>query len=223
MKNSIAKNSIFWGIVLILTAVALILDNAGVSFGDGFSVARIVGGIVLLAWIVSEIVRGKFNRVFFPLAFLFFLFEEPIALNFLGRTKENTDLINNWIVILAALLLTVGFSILLRKSGLSPVSSVSNRVFYVEASGLTDYKVRESVGKTEVYVTNRDRYEGNGQITVEENVGKVVLHLPRTWTVVLQKSDNLGSVQIPPQDADNELSITLAVHDNVGSVEVIFD
>ncbi len=220
MKKHIAASSVFWAIVLILAAAAFILDGLGVDLGVGFSAWRIALGAVLLAWFVSEIVRLKFAHIFFPLAFLFLLFEAPIATRLLGR--EDPNIINNWLVLAAALLLTVGFGILFRKRG-DASHMPTSKTLYVEAKDLADYRIGDNVGKTEVYVTGRGFYEGAGRITVQDNVGMISIHLPQNWTVVLEKSDNLGTVEIPPQNLANEKSLTLCVRDNVGKVQVVFD
>ncbi|MBP5618140.1 MAG: hypothetical protein J6X61_03210, partial [Clostridia bacterium] len=97
----------FWGIVLILAAVVLVLDGVGVSLGAGMTPWRIVGAVFLAGWLICEIVRLKFTNIFFPAAFLFLVLEEPIAI-WMGRGEDATDLIANWVVLVAALLLTIG-------------------------------------------------------------------------------------------------------------------
>ena len=108
MKKS--RNGLFFGIILVCAAVALILDGLGISIsGAQISAWSIVGGVLCLAWLVVEIVELKFSHIFFPLAFIFLLFEGQIA-TWLGHDDPN--LISNWLVLLAALLLTIGVGVL---------------------------------------------------------------------------------------------------------------
>ncbi len=106
LKNMKNKNGLFFGLILVCAAVILVLDGLGYPIGGAdLSAWRIIGGVVCLCWLVTEIVKLNFARIFFPLAVIFLLFEGYIA-KLLGM--EDTDIISNWIVLLAALLLTVG-------------------------------------------------------------------------------------------------------------------
>ena len=87
---------LFWGLVLILTAVILVMDGLGVSFGSTVTVWHVIAGILALAWLICEIVKFRFTNVFFPLAFLFRIFEGTIAAA-IGRPGENlTGATNGW-------------------------------------------------------------------------------------------------------------------------------
>ena len=219
----ISKSPVFWGLVLILAAVAIVLEALDVSIANMVSPVRIALGVVILAWMISEIVRLKIANIFFPLAFLFILFEDLIATKVFDRADPN--LINNWIVLAAALLLTIGFSILFSKQGPVQVSgNVGNHSLYFNAeTELADAHVSDNLGQTGVYITNVAAYPGNGRITVSDNLGQITLHLPKAWRIVLEKHDNLGQVNLPPQTTESDQTLTLVVRDNVGQVSVLFN
>lgn len=210
---------IFWGLVLILAAAALILDGAGISFGAGITALHIVGGILLLAWLVTGIVKGRFWSVFFPLAFLFMLFEAPLA-GLLGRDDPN--IISNWLVLLAALLLTIGFRLLFRRKKAGGMS-VGSRTLYLDGGDLSDVVIAENLGQVNVYITNPKHYTGGGRITVSENLGQVVLHIPGDWFVQAESSENLGSVSVPSQTYTGGKTILLYARENLGQVVVRFE
>ncbi|MBO7400860.1 MAG: hypothetical protein J6U75_06605 [Clostridia bacterium] len=224
----------FWGIVLVLAAVVLILDGVGVSFGFGITPWRIIIGVILAAWLVYEIVKLKFTDIFFPLAFLFITFKEPIA-NALGKTEGN--FISSWIVLLAALLLTIGFKSIFKPKhtvtvngkeyeiagGNSTGGKIGRQTLYFDASDLSGAVVRENLGDVEVFITNREAYDGSGLITVTENLGRVTLHIPAEWNVVTQSSENLGNVNIPQRDVEGDKAVTLVITQNLGNIRVIFD
>lgn len=224
MKNSNVKTRfrpIFWGVVFICAAAILILDAVGVQLGYGITPWRIILGVLLLGWVVYELIQLKFASVFFPLAFLFLVFEAPLG-HALGK---GDDLISTWVVLLAALLLTVGVGMLApNRTVLNSGKRIGKAGVYLDAGkDLSDACVHDNLGDVQVYITNRDAYDGNGVITVTDNLGKVTLRIPGTWQVCTQISDNLGKVDVPPQDYPCSKSITLVVHDNVGTVTVIFE
>ena len=214
----LTKSAVFWGLILILAAAALILDGAGISFGMGFTALHVVGGILLLAWLGTELFRGKIWNIFFPLAFLFMLFEGFLA-GLLGR--EDPNLISNWIVLLAALLLTIGSRLLFRreKKGIA----MGDRALYLDGGELEDVRISENLGKVNVYIVNPERYEGEGRITVQENLGQVVIHLPEDWFVKSEVRETIGAVNVPTQTWNGGKVIVLSVRENIGEIRVIFE
>ncbi|MBE6529690.1 MAG: hypothetical protein E7680_03685 [Ruminococcaceae bacterium] len=222
---------IFWGIVLVIAAIVLILDGAGVldKLGYGINVWRIVGGVLLFAWLVYMLVRRQFADVFIPLGLLFLVFEGPIA-QAAGRTDGK--LLPTWIVIVATILLTVGFSIILKPTHTVSVNGkqydsnpgkVGNKVLYLEADKLDGTVIHDHLGTVQIYVKNSSAYSSGAVVTITNNMGKVVLHLPDDWDVVTQSGDNIGVIDIPAHTGSGEKNITLVVRDNLGNIEVAFD
>ena len=223
---------IIWGLALIFAAVWLILDSTGVIAVDGgFSWWRILLGVLLGAWLVAVCIKLRFTDIFFPLAFLFLVFEGPIA-TALGKE----DLINNWIILLAALLLTVGTKIVFSKHGVVHISSgdtvsknenvqgkLGNSTVYFDAADIDAQKISDNLGKVDVFFTNKEQYPGSGVLTICDNLGVVTLHLPKEWDVMTQTSDNLGRVFIPEKDVPGEKTITLVITDNLGKIDVVYE
>ena len=120
-KNEIQRRwrPIFWGLVLVLAAAILILDGAGVRFGYGINAWRIIFGVLLLAWLVSAVIRRQFADLFIPLGILFLVFEAPIA-KAVGR--ESGKLLPTWTVIVAMILITIGMNMILRPANTVSVS-----------------------------------------------------------------------------------------------------
>lgn len=220
-KNSVRFNAIFWGLALIIAAVVLILDGAGVDLGYGINAWRILLGCAFVAWLVCEIVRLRIYGIFFPLAFLFITFEAPIA-EAVGR--EDHDLISNWVVLSAAFLLTIAFYVIIPKNGKNfKADKIGSSTLYFDSADLFDAHVSDNVSKVDVYFTNREAYQGNGNLSISDNVGQVNVNVPREWRVSTKVHDNIGRVKVPDQDdAVKSKSLTLEISDNVGSVNVIF-
>ena len=152
--------------------------------------------------------------------FLFLIFEGPLG----AALGKGPDLISNWTVLLAAALLTAGTAILLprREGGGTVQGSVGAATVYFDAAELHNGLITGKMGRTQVYITNRQAYDGNGVITITDNVGQILLYVPKEWNVVTTGGDNLGRVHVPAHNAPGPLSVTLSVSDNLGVVDVIF-
>ena len=214
---------VFWGFVLVIAAVMLILgatDAIPIKDTSWFAWWRIMLGAIFGGWFIYELVLLKIPNIFFPLAFTFMVFEAPLA-NALGK---GNDLISNWIILLVAFLLTIGFSLLIPKQNFVKNANFTRSTFYYDAGkDLKEAFIHDNVGNAEVYITNRGSYDGMGVIKVFDNLGKVTIHVPGTWRVDTQAADNIGRVEIPKQDFNCSKSITLVIKDNMGVIRVIFD
>ena len=231
-KPSKSYSAIVWGLVLVLAAVVLILDDAGVPIGFGISPWRIILGVLLFAWLVYEVIRLRFTEIFFPIAFLFILFQKPIAKE-VGYGKGR--FLSPWIVLLAALLLTIGMQILFKRkseviinghtvtAGKKGGDRIGNQTIYFDATDLSNVEIREHIGTVDAYISNKETYPGDGKITVTENLGMVKLHLPNEWNIVTYTKENLGKISIPDHEATGDKSITIVVTENLGEVSVVFE
>ncbi len=220
MKNNVSR-SVFWGLVLVIAAVLLILEGVGVPLGAGMTPLRIVAGVLLLAWVVYDLVKARFARIFFPLAFLFIVFKPVIA-----AAAGREDLISDWVVLLAALFLTVGVKLLIPGKDKSLPSNgrrLGNSSVYLDANDPQTCNVCDNLGNIVVYTVNREKYAGNGIVRVHDNLGDITLHLPADWRVNANTHDNLGYVFIPVQPNPGDKSIALEIYDNLGRVTVVFD
>lgn len=98
------RRNIFWGLSLIAIAIFIVVYQMGI-ISNQISVWSVVLGILFGCALIDGIISLSFGGVFFPLAFLWSLFGEV-----LGLPK-----ISIWILLLAALLLTIGFSVIFPK------------------------------------------------------------------------------------------------------------
>lgn len=216
--------SVFWGAVLIIAAVMLILSQTNVipvEDTSWFSWWRIMLGALFGGWFIYELAQLNISSIFFPLAFAFMVFQAPLAK---AVGKDDNVIINNWLVLLIALLLTVGFSMLFPGKNKTLNTRFGRKnVYFDSGKDLREARIHDNVGNVDVYITNRNVYDGTGVITITDNVGKVTIHLPATWLVALQSGDNLGHVEIPEQNYNCSHSITLVIKDNLGHIKVVFD
>lgn len=232
---------IFWGLTLILIAVVLILDAVGVAaplrsaFGE-VSWIKLVLGVLLVSFILASLVKGSFARIFFPLAILFWIFEENIAF-YLGADSE--DLIDNWIVLLIALLFTVGVSTL--QSALQRRTrhtnhavwgsagsecaggSLGSTTVYVDAEVMRPNVIENNLGSCTVWFENTDRYGGGGVLSVENNLGAMTVHVPEGWIVDVHVENNLGALSVPDSDGAEGPRLTVKGENNLGAMTIRYE
>lgn len=216
-KRSIKKA--YWGIVFIAAAVLILLDALNVFTFDSISPWKFGLAAIFLGITVWELVDGHYAFSIIPLSITFLVLEPQIA-TWAGRTDGN--LINNWTVILIAVLLTIGLSFLNFGWGKNK-KRLGNTTIYFDAADLSNAEVNDVVGDVQVFISNKDAYTGNGTIKIRDVVGKVVVHVPDEWLVVTNVSDNVGKVTVPEQTRSfYEKNITLDISDIVGNVTVAF-
>lgn len=98
------KENIFWGLFLIVAAVFIITNRLGLGLGvlAGVSVFQLIVGVFLVAGFIKSLFTLEFPGMFFSAAFFIWLFDAELGL----------EAITPWTVLGAALLLSIGCSIL---------------------------------------------------------------------------------------------------------------
>ncbi|MBR5858680.1 MAG: hypothetical protein IKZ05_02030 [Clostridia bacterium] len=242
MKNSVHK--IFWGLLLLLSAAALIFYGIGGEAGFfGIPLYKLLLGLILVSWIVakvffSESLRQRF-KIFFPLAFLFMLFEPEIA-DCLRYPDEN--IINNWLLLLAALLANIAMTVIIPKKSRKSYSKSGNRcesygfgeyesydkkqfsdsVIYIDASITTKSYVKNTCGETNVYYQNSDRAVENVvyTLTVENSMGETNVHVPADWVVKNEMSCFLGEINTR-KNPQGEVKLIIRGENNLGETNIL--
>ncbi len=230
MKN---KN-IFWGLALIFLAILLILDIFHVfdpltAVMGRVSVWTILAGILLISFIVSCLIKGKISRIFIPSAFLLILFEKNLSILCDALTPE---LFNNWLILLVAVLFTVGFHILLsplkkRSTAVADVKkhaggSFGHSTVYIDSETMLPNHIENKLGSCVVYFENIGAFTGSGSIRIENNLGSIQLYVPRTWHIRNEIENVLGGIIVPEREAhENAPTLVLCGKNNLGSVEIL--
>ena len=220
------KKSIFWGIALICAAILIIVDavGTGVGFLDSIPVVKIILGVLCVCWIGNELYKRQLPHIFFPLAFIFMLFEKEIAGLF---QIESGEIISNWLLLLCALLLTIGTSIICSQSSRTGYGSKGHKIMgkstqYIDCSDFTRQNVENNMGATDVYFENTDNYQGGGTLNLENNMGSVLIHIPSGWRVIASIENNMGSIKMPSTGNPAGKVINLVGENNMGSITVEF-
>jgi hypothetical protein len=193
------KTRIMWGIAIIVAALLLMLDFFGVASGllEGVAVWKILLAVLFLFSAINEIIKLKFHGAIIPLAFIIILFEKEIAL-LCGI--ENGDIASHWEIFLVAVLLTIGLELLIPKKRKWRVKNGhrGNKTVYIDCSGNLGERVENNLGFCEVYFTSVEMYNGSGRLSIENNLGRIDIHIPEQWQASVNIENNLGSVDAPP-------------------------
>lgn len=225
MKNTDKKIHFklsFWGFALIIAAILLIalaLENTMGWFGH-LPMFKIAVGALLLFIVIRSLIKKKLIGIFFPLAFMFMIFEEYIALA-IGAPDKN--IISNWLVLLAALLLTVGFKLLIRKNVIYKRSYFGGSAKYIDCTAFTEESFENNFGRMDIYFENTHAYKGDGRLIIENNFGSTFIHLPKNWNVKMNIENSFGSVKTPGYDPGLSKTVTVSGETNFGSIEALRD
>lgn len=187
------RKNVFWGLVFLTGAAALLLSRLGFLRGVGFW--AIVCNIFLASVLVKGIAKRSFEKMLFSLAFLIIVNDELLGL----------EAITPWPVLGAALLGSLGLNLLFPKSakwgghpawgrgeGAEGRESVG-RVFYKNTFGdATKYlsgvvgrvEAENAFGSMQIYFTETLLEGHRAQVEVQSSFGNTVLYVPAVWKVV---------------------------------------
>lgn len=225
---------LFWGLGFLLAAALIILDVVGVmptllsAVGD-VSIFSLILGLLLLSYALVRLFKGRISAIFFPLAFIFMLFERNVA--FLCGL-EDSNIVNNWLVLLIALLLHLGFAILLpsrnvrrgrkRYAVSCEANMLGSSTVYVNCIDFTPHTVSNQLGECTIYFQNPDSYKGGQTLTVSNDLGSMTINVPATWTVITDIGNILGALDTPAEGSNGGPVLYIKGENNLGNLEIHF-
>ena len=208
--------SIIWGLLLILLAASLILWKLNI-FNLPVELAGVsTWGLIIAAFMVMIIINSildlSFGGIFIPLAIIAIVFDEA-----LGITA-----ITPWIVLIAAVLLTIAFGMLFPKHGKhhhkhhGPVSFITDDVSgsceetgengyiyysnrfgsstkYVNIPDLTKADITSSFGEMSVFFDKAQVPGKKVVVNVSNQFGEMNLFFPKNWQIDNKVTASLGS------------------------------
>ncbi len=227
--KKLSASKLFWGIILILAAALIVLDAIGTEMGflNGIPIFRSVIVLLLISVSVEELFKRDFGGFFFSLAIAFMIYEEQIAR---WLSLEDKNIISNWLVLLVALLLTIGFSLLFSKrtftftyNGSKAKHKVAGSyVTNIDCSAFDEMHINNELGSCEVHFSNVDSYTGNGVLTVYNELGSMKIYVPAEWTVTNRISNELGAVQVKGESLNGGKTLIINGTNALGSVQIIY-
>lgn len=211
-KKQRGAKSIFWGILLLLGAAAIVVSKLG--YLDDVGIWTIIFSVFLLGFLVDGLVKRSFGLILFSIAFLIIVNDKLLQL----------EAITPWPVLGAALLGTIGLNLLFPRfkkkqkhinvningvnhDGKTPVfeekwdgDSVSYENAFGEAvkylaGEISNVNAENSFGSMQIYFTNAQLREGSATVHVENSFGSMVLYVPSDWKVELSTENAFGSTK----------------------------
>lgn len=210
-KNSkIKAKSIFWGVLLLLGAAAIIVSKLG--YLEGMGIGSILLSVCLIGLLIKGLIGRSFTLILFPIAFLIIVNDEILHL----------ESITPWPVLGAALLGSIGLNMLFPKFKKNhfrvfvntnevpdghkiPVSEEKwegNSVAFENVfggavkylSGDVSRVAAENVfGTLQIYFTDACLTGGSATIMVENVFSTMVIYVPSSWKVAVNTSHVFGS------------------------------
>ena len=224
------KNKVFWGIIFIALAAVLLLYAFLPQFSlGGISLWQIIAGAAILYWLINNLFFGDSIRkrldIFLPLSLLFIVFERNIA-HLVGRPE---NFANNWVVLIAGILLTVAVHLLCgkKKSNVTRSSGVRSSkmaasVVYIDVLTQKSESVNNRLSDMSVFFQNTDIDTSTDPITlsVDNKLGNISIHVPENWAVHNRVDNSLGDVSLRSQTASPVRTLIIEGKNRLGEISV---
>ena len=213
MKKGITmkRRNWFWGIFFLFSAIFVFASQ--VALFKEIGAISIAATVLLTALIIESIFHRNFFGIFIPLAFMYMIYQEPL-LPYIGMK------LSIWMLLLAAVLVGIGFSILFPKKPKSKTvccndidgkfnyfsdSMNGNRVFakesfgasckYLHSDSLESGHFQVSFGAMEVYFDQAQLSPEGAEILLEVSFGAIELYIPRHWNAFTDIHTSLAGVE----------------------------
>ena len=225
----LSANRIAFGLLFIACAVLIILDAVGFSLGflSGIPAWVLILTALNLVWLIDLIVKLKISEVFFPIAFIFMLLEKYIA-GWCGLGKSN--IINNWLVFLCALLLMIGAKLITPKRRFGKRFSKIKHNHTSPGTASTVYvdcetedetvTVKNELGACNVYFSNVESYKGGMVLEIYNELGSMTINVPSEWNIVTNIKNELGAVSASEEEGTTDKTIFINGKNELGSVRI---
>lgn len=214
-------------ILFILIAVFGILYAAGMlpsveSAVGEISVFSMVAGACFLYLALDRLLRRLFLPAMVHLSILVIIFEDNLAV-LLDRPEEN--LINNGVLILCAVLLGIGLSMLFPKHSAYQERSrnhIGSHTVYIDCVTFKKHGVENNMGSTTVRFENVEHFTG-GKLDIENNMGSTVVCVPREWRLECNMESNIAALNISSNEFSKDPQapcLQITGDNNMGSLTV---
>lgn len=219
---------IFTGIFLILFAVFGLIDATGIispiesAIGE-ITLTRIIVGLAVILFIVYGIIKRKLPSIILLSALLFMVFERNIAIAF---ELESYNIINNWLLVLFALLLFIGVLLVIPKkpfwyktaNRVTKGHYIGSNSVYIDSATFTERYVENNMSSTIVKFENVDAYVGNGMLRIENNMGTIVIYVPSDWSLDLGVENHMGKILNHIGTGGKGLCLKIVGENNMGTI-----
>lgn len=233
------KNNFFWGLLFILAAVLILLNQFG--FFAPIGMFEIVVTVLLVGIMVKSIFCLNFWGILFPLAFICIIHAETLNL------KEFTP----WPALLTAFLISLGLSLIFKRerffvfhhhhhhrdddmfskriinekddSRVECSISFGESMKYVNTDNFESAHIRCSFGEIKVFFDNAQIPSGKADIYLDVSFGDAQLYIPKSWHVISKVNVFLGDMSEKNYNLGND-SPVVTIHGNIsfGDAKIIY-
>lgn len=239
--KKISFGKIFWGILLILGAVLLLINELGIMKTDVFTPFNIIIGVILVACFINSIISRSFTGMLFSIAFLCILFSDLLHL---GK-------ITPWPVLVAATLGSIGLNLIFPKKKVSYVDNSMNTSYvngtaeyvnaqtedndgevvnistsfggsarYIDSQNLKVVNLQCKFGGMEVYFDKAQVPSGTVVVNINASFSGVELYVPQNWNIQSNISTSLAGVDIAKGKGGNGPTIIIQGSINCGGLDI---
>lgn len=234
------RRKIFWGIFFIVMALVVVVSKLGILPDVGvFSILA----TVFLVWMAADGVRHRnFYEMIFAAAFLCIVYDGPLGI----------EALTPWTVLAAALLLSIGLSLLFggkrkKKHGLESVwesdggsgigssseqcrgqqvyckNNFGSAIRYIHSDNFREAYLENNFGSMTVYFDNAIIQGGAASVRVENNFGETVLYIPKEWRVRNELEHVFGTIsEHGNYVGTSSAELCLKGETNFGNIEIYY-
>ena len=235
------KERILWGVLFIVGAICLLFSHTDFMKGLQINIWNILWTIILVVILIKNLVRLNFFGIFFPLAFLCIIYDEPLGITGIAP----------WTFFGAAILLSIGCNMLFPKKWKEScchghwnsegsvsfdeiVDTDSNEhvrqevnfgscVKYINSDNFISGRFECNFGAMKIYFTNTIMQGEQATIHVENNFGGTELYIPKNWIVVNQIHSAFGGVDEKGcHQPDGVHTLYIEGECNFGGIDIIY-
>ena len=229
-----------WGMFFILAAVYLVISQMG--FVPKVGVFSIILTVFMIWMFIEGVRRVNFFEMLFVVAFVLIIYDKP-----LGITAYTP-----WTVLGAALLLSIGLSMIFRgekkkhwsvnigdgDTTFSAGSSDERRedgerihcennfgsaIRYINSDNFCEADLENNFGSLAVYFDNAVIQNPVAYVKIDNNFGETKLYLPRSWRVEEQIDRSCGSVVYHGKnEATSQAVLRVEGDTSFGAIQIYF-
>lgn len=238
-KRGIRTGNVFWGLLLVLVAVFLIVNQLG--FLEDVNVFSIVFAIFWVSVLIEGLTKRSFGKILFSLAFLFMIFDEQLGIK--G--------VSNWSVLAAALLGTIGLNMIFKRKKHCHFGRINmhsenhdtqnrgqnslegNQIFfrtvmgsavkYVNSDNFESAFLESTFSEMKVFFEQALVQNGTANIELEVSFSDVELYFPKSWSVVNETNTVFGGLdENGRNDSTGTPVVTLTGNIKFSGVTIIY-
>ncbi|WP_137597858.1 LiaF transmembrane domain-containing protein [Paucilactobacillus kaifaensis] len=228
----------FWGIFFVLGAGILIASQMGWLSHYHFDTFTTIATLFLAAILIKSMIYFSVFGTIFSLAFLGILYADPLGIGNLVP----------WTLLGAALLLSIGLSLIIRPHGIQhrwhqqnwqehPETvtttddqslvdvqvSMSSNIRYVESANFKQANIYAYMANVKVYFDNATIQDEVANINIDGDLSGIELYLPKEWNLKIQTGNFLsGTEEKGLQSTKEGPTVNLAGNLHLSGLTVIY-